>query len=147
MIYRKCTQCHVRVPEYSKCKCEREIRRESLRLYDERRMMDERSKASAIFYKGATWLRCRNSVGNRQYWIDLIEWNKGNIVEVEVFHHIIEVKEDWSLRLDRDNIIGLTQRNHMRVHAMMSKSDKDKALIQDALRELIYKFNKEYYWE
>lgn len=145
MVYRTCSQCGKRVPEYTLCKCEKEKKRENYRLYQERRLLDKLGKDTYHFYNSGAWTRCKGNAASHQFRLDLIEWDKGNIVEAETYHHIFEIKEDWSRRLDDNNIIGLTQQNHMRVHALMNRSEKDKAMIQEYLMDLLERFNKEYY--
>jgi len=59
-------------------------------------------------------------------------------------HHIVEIKEDWNKKLLISNLIYLTNSNHMYVHSMYNKSDKDKTKIQELLIELLDRFNKEF---
>ncbi|AJE10162.1 hypothetical protein [Clostridium botulinum] len=140
-IYRKCTECGKKVLEGTLCKCEEKRRKERYKEY----RMNRNDKKEQSFYSSTTWIRCRDSVAVHQFGLDLIEWSKGNIVQAETYHHIEPIKSDWSKRLDSSNLIGLTQENHIRVHTLMNKSDKDKIMIEKFLKDLIKKFNKEFY--
>ncbi|NMM65486.1 hypothetical protein HBE96_23185 [Clostridium sp. P21] len=144
-IYRKCTECGKKVLEGTLCQCEQDKKRKSYLDYKRRRMKDKEEKERQKFYSSNSWLRCRDSVIAHQLGLDLVEWSKGNIVQAETYHHCIPIKEDWNKRVDSNNIIGLTQENHIRVHKMMDKSNKDKENIQKALSDLIRKFEDEYY--
>ncbi|NFC89502.1 HNH endonuclease, partial [Clostridium botulinum] len=59
-------------------------------------------------------------------------------------HHIIELKEDWDKRLDIDNLIPLSDKVHKIVHRTYDRSDKDKKEMQELLRELKRKYQKEF---
>ncbi|NFM95395.1 HNH endonuclease, partial [Clostridium botulinum] len=59
-------------------------------------------------------------------------------------HHIIELKEDWGKRLDRDNLIPLSDKSHKIVHRAYDRSAKDKKQMQELLRELKGKYEKEF---
>ncbi len=61
-----------------------------------------------------------------------------------VMHHIIELKEDWDKRLDIDNLIPLSDKVHKIVHRAYDRSTKDKKQIQELLRELKRKYEKEF---
>ena len=144
-VYRKCGVCQGRVLVGQLCECEVKKRQENYKVYKQRCKMNEQDASSQEFYNSGQWLRCRDAVATHQFGIDLIEWDKGNVIASEMYHHIVEVKSDKAERLNADNIMGLTQLNHMRVHALMNKSEKDNKLIKKYLLELIIKFNEEYY--
>lgn len=39
-------------------------------------------------------------------------------------HHIVPIKEDWSKRLDVNNLIYLTESNHQAIHQLLEKQGK-----------------------
>lgn len=145
MIYRKCTVCGNKVPQYTQCVCEKKKRLDNYRDYQERRVRDEAEKERTAFYQSKEWEQCRESVARHQYNLDLIEWSKGEVVQAEMYHHVIEVKEDADGRLDTYNIIGLTQANHNKVHAFMNRGSKEKKIMQDMLMDILDRFESEYY--
>ena len=67
-----------------------------------------------------------------------------NEVRSETVHHIIEVKEEWNSRFDINNLIYLTQKNHLMIHSKYKKSIKEKRKVQKILLGLIEAFQKEY---
>lgn len=141
-MYRLCSVCGNKVPYGTKCSCEDKARADKYKLYKSKRD-DIREQR---FYSSKLWKNCRDTISSHQLGLDLIEWSKGNEdIKAERYHHIIEVKDDWSLRLDIGNIIGLTQQNHMKVHKLMEKSLKDKLKVQKYLKEILFKFEKEFY--
>lgn len=145
MIYRLCTVCGRKVPQYELCQCEHKKKLDNYRDYQRRRMLDEEEKERVIFYQSDEWKQCRDTVARHQYNMDLIEWSKGNIVQAELYHHVVEVRQSKEERLDIYNIIGLTQANHNKVHAFMNQGYREKKKIQDMLMEILDKFEAEYY--
>lgn len=140
-LYRLCSVCGKKVAYGTKCNCEIKEQKENYKHYKDNRT-DAREQE---FYSSSSWIKCRNSIASHQLGLDIIEWSKGNAVQAEAYHHIVEIKEDWSLRLDADNIIGLTKKNHIIIHKLMARSLEDKIKIQKYLRELLDKFDKELY--
>lgn len=140
-MYRLCTVCKCKV-EYGKlCKCEEDKRKESYREYKRYRQDKDLQK----FYSSKAWINCRDLCIKGFYGLDIIELlAHRRVVAGEIVHHIVETKEDWTKRLDIDNLIYLTKENHNRIHAMYSKSKKDKEIMQKSLRELMEIFNGEY---
>jgi hypothetical protein len=119
--------------------------KERYRIYKHNRLNDEYEKQLDIFYKSIEWIRLRELVQVKQYGIDILEYYKtGQIVMADTYHHINCVRDEWDKRLDDSNIIGLTQSNHLKVHSMYDKSDRDKKIMQDILIGLVNKFYKEF---
>lgn len=100
-------------------------------------------KREASFYNSKEWKELRDYIMHRQFGLDILEWSKGNIVKAETYHHIIEVKDDWELRLNEDNIIGLSYQNHRNIHMIMNNGDKEK--VQEQLKVILKNFYSEYY--
>ncbi|HBJ1646323.1 UNVERIFIED_ORG: hypothetical protein B2H93_18270 [Clostridium botulinum] len=140
-LLRLCSICGNKVPYGSKCKCEIDNMKSRYKSYKYNRKDIKEQQ----FYSSKDWIKCRNNISTHQFGLDIIEWNKGKTINAERYHHIIETKEEWSLRLDENNIIGLTQKNHRRIHILMNKSEKDKRNIQEWLKKLLNKFEIEYY--
>ncbi|MBV4417459.1 HNH endonuclease [Clostridium tyrobutyricum] len=97
------------------------------------------------FYKSIPWIRCRLSVIRRCMYMDILElYNTGRIVEGYTVHHIIELRDDWTKRLDIDNLIYLTESNHRKVHTLYDKDKETKLKTQRMLIEIIKKFKTDY---
>lgn len=145
MLYRIC-RCG-KVINYTEryCKeCSKKIEEQKREKYKDYKK-NRKDKKEQKFYSSKAWISCRDNIKKHQLGIDLIEWSRGRIVDADTYHHIVELKEDYNKRLDKDNIIGLTQSNHLKVHSLMDKSEIDKRKIQEFLKELLEKFEKEYY--
>ncbi len=140
-MYRLCTVCKCKVEYGKRCECEINKRKESYREYKRNRNDKDEQK----FYSSKVWIDCRDVCVRNFYGLDIIELLvHRRVVAGEIVHHIVETKEDWTKRLDIDNLIYLTKENHNRIHSMYSKSKKDKEIMQKSLRELIEIFNSEY---
>lgn len=148
-MYRLCSVCSKNVPYGTKCKCEIEKEKKK----NNRRYKRYRTKRDDIreqrFYVSGAWISLRENLKAHQFSMDLIDWyktkGKGEISNAETYHHIIELKDNWELRLTPGNIIGLTQRHHMQIHALMNRSIKDKLQVQKYLKKIIYEFENEFY--
>ncbi|MDF2844811.1 MAG: endonuclease domain protein [Herbinix sp.] len=145
MIVRKCTVCGKKVPQYTKCACEIQKRLDNYKDYQKRRVLYEDEKERVDFYQSKEWELCRATVARHQFNLDLLEWSKGNIVQAEVYHHVIEVKESKDVWLDIYNIMGLTQSNHNKLHAQMNQSTRKKKAIQAELMSILHRFEEEFY--
>lgn len=62
----------------------------------------------------------------------------------KICHHVVEIKDDWSKRLELDNLIYLSSKNHNKIHSMYDRSEKDKKAMQDMLRELSKRYCSEF---
>ncbi len=147
MIYRKCTVCGNKVEQYTQCVCERKKRLDNYKDYQQRRLQDEAEKERVAFYQSDEWEQCKKSVARHQYNLDLLEWSSGRVVQSELYHHVIEVRDSKDSMIDIYNIIGLTNGNHNKVHAIMKQGPKKRKQIQDMLMDIIDRFEKEYYYE
>lgn len=74
----------------------------------------------------------------RDYGLDQYELvvNK-KIVKGEVIHHIIPLDEEPDRRLDPDNLIYLSSKNHRLFHIIYQKGGKEKESLQKALFKAI----------
>ncbi|WP_242845741.1 hypothetical protein [Clostridium novyi] len=146
-----CSRCGRVEIDYNEKYCKKCLRisnkeqKESYKEYKNRRMKDTEERKRQKFYNSKAWISCRDNIKKHQLGLDLIEWSKGKTVDADTYHHIVELKEDYDKRLDKDNIIGLTQSNHLKVHSLMDNSERDKRKIQEFLRKLLEQFEKEYY--
>ncbi len=58
---------------------------------------------------------------------------------MDTVHHIEELKEDWSRRFDKDNLISLCESCHQKIH---KKYLTNKLETQHNLRALIKKYRE-----
>lgn len=107
---------------------------------------NRKDKKEQEFYNTRLWKQAKESAKYKTFGIDVYEWYiNERIVMGETVHHIIEIKEDWSKRLDIEkNLIYLTNSNHQVIHKIYSKSEHDKKQMQKLLMELLKRFNEEF---
>ncbi|WP_017416777.1 hypothetical protein [Clostridium tunisiense] len=102
-------------------------------------------KKEQDFYNTLEWKRIRDVARAMQNGVDVFSYYiLDKVEEAETYHHIIEIKEDWTRRLDIDNLIGLTESNHRRIHKLYNKSIRDKKQIQKLLFNLVQRYYKEF---
>lgn len=119
--------------------------KERYKEYKRRRLKDKFQVKAQSFYNSMEWERIKNAIKASLFHIDIFEYYlTGRIVEGEDVHHIIEIDEDWNSRLDINNLIYLTHKNHMRIHSKYNKSKKDKEKAQKILLGLLVQFEKEF---
>lgn len=135
-LYKRCSCCGKRIEVGSKCECVRK----RYKKYRESRT----DKKENSFYMSEEWRTKREKICDLVKGVDLYSYYELGRIELgRTLHHIVELKEDWSKRLDDDNLILLTDSNHRKIHNIMLKSEDDKCKIQNRLREIVGKFYEE----
>lgn len=115
--------------------CE-QLRADNNRRYDTK-IRYKRDKQYASFYHSKEWVRLRDYIIKHYKGLDLFAYFIENkIVSASTGHHIVELKEDWNLRLVIDNIIPVSDVSHNKIHAMYNKNKKR---TQELLKEIISK--------
>ena len=90
--------------------------REKYREYKRKRMENEEEARRQQFYNSKAWEGFRANQEAAQLGVDIFEYyTTGIVITAEQYHHIEEVTEAWHRRLDRDNVIGLSEANHRRI--------------------------------
>lgn len=107
------------------CKaCEEEYKKmkaTSDKYYDR----NKRDKRSAAFYNSAEWATVREYVIQKHKGLDLYAYFvERKIVYAEAVHHVVELKEDWDLRLDINNLVPLSNKSHSKIHKLYKKDKK-----------------------
>lgn len=125
---------------------------EHIHIYEERRaqgnkyydkhIRHSKDKKYTKFYHSDEWGDLRKDVLTTYNGVDIYSYYIENkAVTANTAHHIIELKEDWDKRLDKDNIFPLTDANHKKIHSLYRK---DKKGTQELLRELLERFRKQF---
>ena len=128
-IYKRCDSCGKRLPSGTKCTCRESTRQ---KLYDK----TSRNRRSETFYHSDDWCVRRQQAKERFHGIDIVEYYKNQkIVYGHSVHHIVPIKDDWSKRLDLDNLIYLSESNHQKVHELLLSDKRDKVIKE--LNELV----------
>ncbi|EOU1580044.1 hypothetical protein QYB23_002907 [Clostridium perfringens] len=113
------------------------------REYANRRRQDKEQKKYQNFYSSKEWELGKQGAIRDTLAIDVIDYYKLNrITQGERVHHIIELSDDFDKRLNKDNLIYLTERNHRIVHREYNNGNKAK--MQELLFDLKARFMDEF---
>jgi len=111
---------------------------ESNRQYDNKRKDDKEYR----FYHTNEWLRLRAYILNRYNHIDLYSYYINNkIIVANTIHHVVEVRDDWSKRLDVDNLFTCSIETHSLIHVLYKQDENVTKLL---LKDLINRYLKEF---
>lgn len=141
MALKKQCRCGVKIDISKQCcnKCVdfyTEKRRESYRMYDEKR-----DREAHAFYNTPEWKTLRDVILKRYAGIDLyLYYTKGVVEKANTIHHIIEINEDVDRRLDDKNLLPVTQKTHEKIHRMYQRN---KIATQELLFSFIRRWEKE----
>ncbi|MHB9946924.1 HNH endonuclease [Clostridium botulinum] len=138
MLLKTCLKCNIKIPYSEKyCnKCKDKVKEEKkqyLKYYDE----NIRDKKSIEFYNSKEWNIVREQVKQRDNGLCLMCLKNNKTASYDVVHHIIELKEDYSKRISKHNLLCLCHECHNIVHTEYKKSKKSKEVIQLMLLNLI----------
>lgn len=104
---------------------------------------NRQDKEEQAFYSTDAWILTRDDVKGKYKGLCLYSYYVLNeIVFCDMVHHIVELKEDWDLRLDEDNLIPLSASVHQIIHAMYRNGRREEA--QRLLRDLKIRWEKEF---
>lgn len=68
------------------------------------------------FYTSVKWRRKRESILRRDKYLCQICKKYGKNTEAVIVHHKVEVNDDWSKRLEDDNLISVCAKHHNQIH-------------------------------
>ena len=92
------------------CEKHKELINQSNKDYE--RYRNERDKTYIQFYQGRQWKNTRKSVMLEYDYLCQECLRQGYYQQANVVDHIIELKDDWSKRLDKSNLIPLCHSCH-----------------------------------
>ena len=96
------------------CDCVKARHREYDRL-----TRDRRSKA---FYTSNEWERVRRKVLQMDDGLDVyLYMTQGKVVLADTVHHIIPLREDWSMRCSVENLMSLNRDTHSMIEMLYEK--------------------------
>jgi competence CoiA-like predicted nuclease len=132
-IYKRCGRCGKRLLSGTTCECLKQRHAE----YDKY----SRDKKSKAFYNSQEWVRTREEVLEMDEKIDVfIFMTTGEVVIADTVHHITPLKDDWTKRIDKENLMSL---NHD-THSLIEKKYKEnKQKIMSELYEMLEKYRAE----
>lgn len=131
-IYKRCTRCNKRILVGVSCSCRQKRFQE-----------DKKYQAihETLFYSSKEWSILRKQIIETFYGIDIYSYYMEDRIESGyTVHHIIPIQEDWSRRLDKNNLIYLTESNHRLIHNRM-KEEKEATV--KLLLDLIQRFKRD----
>ena len=100
------------------CKCRIELeRKQNIKYY--KKATYERDSKYNNFYKSKEWNSVRQLAIIRDHALCKDCLDKNTITSYNTVHHIIPIKEEWSKRLDIDNLICLCESCHQKRHNKM----------------------------
>ena len=124
---RYCDPCQAKVTAYNN------------KQYDK----TKRNRKHDSFYHSPEWQAIREVVLVKSKRIDLFAYIvHKRIVPATTAHHIIELSEDWSKRLDIDNLIAVSESSHREIHKAYNKGGVHKANMIKILQRIV---TSEYY--
>lgn len=132
MIQHKCNRCGKILPAGKKCTCTTEYKKNYNRFGRDNKIKKFRSSPE--------WLRARSAVIDRDDGIDQYIYNTtGEILPGCSVHHIVPLSEDYTKRLDMNNLITLSEDTHGRIEYLYKT--KQKKELQNELLRIVQNIN------
>lgn len=134
-VYVRCGRCGKKILQGSACSC----KKQSYKEYDNRVRYSKDNIKYTMFYKSKEWDSMSSYIRHKYLGLCikcLIECDE--IVPSDVVHHIDELKEDWSKRLDENNLIPLCHKCHNEFKYDYGTIEKEK------LREDLKRYAQKY---
>lgn len=120
----------------------RQLEEKNKRRLDRNRRYGYELTDEEKFYSSMAWQNKRALTKERQGFFCLNCLDNNNYQECQHVHHIIELLEDWSLRLDDDNLICLCSECHKGVHILYRRCEIDRLNTQAELRRILKTYNE-----
>ena len=94
-----------------------------------------RDKKAKAFYHSREWVRLANSIKVSRGGYDEYAYAVKHklITDKLCVHHIVELSEDWSLRLAPDNLIVVSESSHNEIHNAYRTGGEAKREMQNTL--------------
>lgn len=100
-----------------------------------------RDKKAKAFYNSKEWETAREAVLARDNGIDIyIYCTEGRVVPATMVHHIVELREDYSKRINLNNLISVSEETHERTIKKEYRTKETKERMQQELRRCIKKW-------
>lgn len=132
-IYKRCSRCGKRIEAGTTCQCLKDRHKE----YD-KYSRDRRSKQ---YYNSREWEAVREHVLQLDEGIDVyVYMTQGIVIRADTVHHIVPLKENWSLRSNEDNLISLNHDTHSMIEQQYRKNKNE---MQEALKAMVQQYRSE----
>lgn len=120
-IYRRCGKCGKKILHGNNCECLKATRKE----YNKNVRYNKDNREYSKFYDNIHWKRMSIYIRCKYNGLCLVCYIKYKILNMaNVVHHIVELKEDYSKRLDEDNLITLCHSCHNILHSNYTTKEK-----------------------
>lgn len=103
---------------------------------------DRKDSLEQKFYSSKEWLKERDTIKNLDNNLCLMCLYHKELNSMDTVHHIEELKENWSKRFEKDNLISLCESCHQKIHRKYLMSKEEKLKTQHDLRVLIKKYRE-----
>lgn len=143
MLYKYCS-CGKKI-EYSLGKCDEcKAKAEESKKARQKKYRDSKTKdKEMMFYNTREWNRLRTYIVNSYLNMSVYSYYKtGQVVDSQVVHHMVEVRDNWDRRLDKFNLIPVTKKEHQLIHNRTDREGEDKVRLE--LEEMVRKFREEF---
>lgn len=140
MLWHRC-KCGALIPQGVPM-CEKCMEGESAGLTGMSRHMEynlyRRDKKAAAFYVSKEWRKTRELVITSFDGLDPYAFVIQHRIETaDMVHHIVELEDDWSQRINIQNLIPLSNTNHGIITAIYAKDEQSKKEMQNTLRTIV----------
>lgn len=117
LILKRCSKpgCLEHIPRSQKPPYCTAHQRQRNRIYDR-----TREPQIVAFYHSSKWRKLRASVLAEAFHLCESCKEQGELTPADTVHHLVELKEDWALRLTRENLIAICRTCHEKVHDRFS---------------------------
>ena len=135
MLLKLCKGCGKLIPQtMNMCEDCEEKKQSRYMVYNNTR----RDKRAAEFYISKEWRTMRECIINLFDNVDIYAlYVRHELLTCEPVHHIVELEEDWTQRLNPLNLIPLNQSSHSTITALYKHSNASKKATQEQLKSLI----------
>lgn len=136
-IYKICSRCGRIVETGKECECLKAYRRSYKANRDKKYDKEKRDKRSREFYMSRTWRECRKNILDSDEIDIYLFMTSGKMIPADTVHHIVPLRDDWTKRYARDNLMSLSAGTHSAIEYMY-RQDKEKMI--DELSKMTKEF-------
>ncbi len=123
------------------CETHKHLAAEQTKEYD-RKIRHEIDKQYTEFYHSPEWIKLRGFILHKYKGLDLYAYYaKQQIIPAKTVHHIVEIKENWDLRMTINNLVPVSDKSHRLIHSLYKK---DLRGTQELLKSLIVRWNEQF---
>ena len=132
-IYKRCSRCGKRIEAGTTCQCLKDRHKE----YD-KYSRDRRSKQ---YYNSREWEAVREHVLQLDEGRDVyVYMTQGIVIRADTVHHIVPLRENWSLRNNVNNLISLNHDTHSMIEQQYRKNKNE---MQEELKAMVQHYRSE----